>query len=245
MSPFLQDDRDFALGLLAHDYEAQLRAIGGMLRLGKQQSEAFDRELRGIEEFAKSAQGSASIQADNERVDHLHDGVYTDAAHSMAAVGMLAPFIESVFHQSFLHIKVLLEERRKALLPRRMVAGIDPWDCHFVSGSKKQNLVRGIAELSTAIGLTAYLPADFEKTLEALFGYRNKMFHHGFEWPMAERDKFQNRIAGKGWPPEWFEKSESGHQPWIFYMSRDLIDHCLLLVDDILKGVGAVARKNL
>jgi len=241
--PFL-DDRDFALGLLDADYEAQLRAIHEVLRLRTEADKKFDLELKEIELFAKTARGSASEQAVNERVDHLHGGVFSDAAHSMAAVGMLAPFMESVFHQAFCSIGKLRQDRGNTAAPRAMAKGRDPWDCHFVSDGSK-DLLRGILELSDAIGLTTLLPVDLERTLGALFGYRNKMFHHGFEWPPSEREKFQSTIAQQCWPAEWFDKSQSNHKPWIFYMTRVFVDHCLCTIDEIFTGVGAFARQKL
>jgi hypothetical protein len=120
----------------------------------------------------------------------------------------------------------------------------NPWDCHFVAGSSRPDFVHGVLELADAIGLTPLLPPDLEKTLGALFGYRNKMFHHGFEWPMKEREEFERRIAQE-WPPEWFEKSESDHKPWIFYMSRAFVDHCLQMIDHTIRAFGRLARQSL
>ncbi len=56
------------------------------------------------------------------------------------------------------------------------------WDCRRASPDRP-HLVDGILELADATGLAADLPTDLRKTLAALFGYRNKMFHLGFEWP--------------------------------------------------------------
>ena len=68
------------------------------------------------------------------------------------------------------------------------------------------------------------------------------MFHNGFEWPMEERAKFEKRIVEKGWPNDWFSKSTTGSDPWIFYMSANFIEHCLEIIDQILAGVGAYIR---
>ena len=50
-------------------------------------------------------------------VDHLHQSVFQDAAHSMAAVGMLAPFVESLFKQAF--PGNLLDRNGRAPMPHR------------------------------------------------------------------------------------------------------------------------------
>jgi hypothetical protein len=55
---------------------------------------------------------------------------------------------------------------------------------------------------------------------------------------------FQKMIIDEGWPSDWFEKSESGHEPWIFYMSQSFVSHCLAMIEDVLKGLGAFVRKN-
>ena len=78
----------------------------------------------------------------------------------------------------------------------------------------------------------------------ALFTYRNRMFHHGFEWPMNERKKFDEMIREEGWPPEWFRKSESGGEPWIFYMSDQFVQHCLTTIDQVLEGVGRYLKRH-
>lgn len=75
--------------------------------------------------------------------------------------------------------------------------------------------------------------------LDALFKYRNKMFHNGFEWPKDERAKFERLIVTSGWPSDWFSRSTSNHETWIIYMSDVLIRHSLTRIDEILVGIGA------
>ena len=83
------------------------------------------------------------------------------------------------------------------------------------------------------------------ETLAALFAYRNKMFHNGFEWPMKERHKFSEEIQRRGWPPEWFKKSTSGDQPWIFYMSADFIQHCLDTIDQVWREWAPTSHSRI
>jgi len=103
---------------------------------------------------------------------------------AMSAVGVLAPLIESIFYQSFEGL------RRKFLEPDKVVfsaherwqwSSTAQWDCHFVWGKKgaRRDIVKGIIQLGEATGLSPHLPADLMPTLQALFEYRNKMFHNG------------------------------------------------------------------
>ena len=80
--------------------------------------------------------------------------------------------------------------------------------------------------------------------LAALFGYRNNMFHNGFEWPLEKREKFAQRIKNSGWPDAWFGKATRDKEPWIFYMSPDFIEHCLHTIDQVLEGVGRYLLAN-
>jgi hypothetical protein len=106
-------------------------------------------------------------------------------------------------------------------------------------------LVQGIFELAVATGLDKHLPGNTRMTLEALYGYRNKNFHLGFEWPAEERGKFEKRISSDSWPKEWFEYSSSDHKPWIFYMSDLFIRHCLEMVEAIMAALGRFYREKV
>jgi hypothetical protein len=226
------------------DYDAQLRAIRGLLHVHRHADEALKKEIEDLDAFARSASTSASDRAVDEWVDCLHQSVFQDAAHSMAAVGMLAPFIESVFRHAFFGMRDLLT--RKGLAPsshKRWTLPEDRrWDCRYASPGRK-DLVAGIIELADATGLAVDMPSDLSKTLAALFGYRNKMFHLGFEWPDGERDTFAHRIASEGWSPGWFSQATSDGKPWVFYMSDAFVQHCLDRVDSIFSGFGAFVRR--
>lgn len=99
-------------------------------------------------------------------------------------------------------------------------------------------MVRGILQLVDSTGLTPHLPADYAKVLNALFKYRNKMLHQGFEWLPSERTNFEAMIVSEGWPSDWFERSLTNGETWIIYMSDVLIRHTLTRIDEILDGIG-------
>jgi len=117
------------------------------------------------------------------------------------------------------------------------------WDCRFVSKGGK-NIVAGILELAEASGLAADLPSDLPATLSALFAYRNKMLHFGFEWPNSKRNAFAKTIVEQHWPQEWFSQWTSDGKPFIFYLTDAYVDLCLKTINSIIPGLGKFLRKN-
>jgi hypothetical protein len=93
--------------------------------------------------------------------------------------------------------------------------------------------------------MTARLPEGWKATLSALFAYRNKMFHHGFEWPMTERAAFAETMRKQRWPADWFLGGTSDREPWIFYLSPAFIDRCLQLADGVLAAFGNFIRDHM
>jgi hypothetical protein len=227
------------------DFSAQLMAIRLVLSRHQQSEKELSDEIAQIEEVIRRKPGERSA---DEWVDLLHHSVYQRSAHSMAAVGMFAPLTESMFSDAFGFIRenfVLLgncyenHPRWKLELDRQ-------WDCHFYrndKGKPQKSVYEGIVQLAEAVGLTPHLPENFKPTLQALFEYRNKMFHHGLEWPVRERKKFAARInrgvCNDGWSADWFDKSTSGEEPWIFYLTDAFIIHFLEYIDQINDGMGA------
>ena len=226
-------NRDRTLFLLRqYDLEAQLLAIKDLVCRNRQSDEALAAQIKALDaEIRKSPDGHV-YHLQDDWIDRLHNAVFQDAAHSMSAVGMLAPFVESLFVAVFNGVRedpdgppVSLRKLRKG---RKGHGGA----------------VGGIIQHAASIGLEPFLPDAYTKTLSALFAYRNKMFHNGFEWPMEERHEFNEQIQKRGWPREWFKKSTSGEQPWIFYMSAEFIQHCLDTIDQVLEGVGAYLTQH-
>lgn len=166
----------------------------------------------------------------------------------MSAVGLLAPFIESLFFQCFQQIgakfaKVAVQKTslRSNLPPEQQ------WDCHYVAqeGSPARDMGCGIRQLLDMLGISERFPTDLAPTLTSLFSYRNKMFHHGFEWPIDERRRFAQRIKDEGWPVMWFTAATHGEEPWIFYLSDNFIEHVLATIDAVLDGFAIVVRDDL
>lgn len=237
--------RDVALfALKDRDLEAQLIAIKSLLRRNAEADRAVSEELRGLDEHIRTYAGDDDDyqrHLEDSWVDALQGSVFQDAAHSMAAVGMLAPCLESLFVGIFQAIRSVNESAQRSDDRRSKAAQDQYWNPQIYIDAKesREDLVAGIAQLSVSTGLPSYLPQDYRKTLAALFGYRNNMFHNGFEWPPEVRTKFATRMKAENWPSDWFEKAETNNQPWIFYMSPSFVEHCLTTIEQVLEGVGS------
>jgi hypothetical protein len=244
------EPRDYLFSLkLDFDPDSQLIAIGGALQRNRAAEEAKANEIKAIEEHARHLKGLRGEWAVDSWVDELHSSTYQSAAHSMSAVGMIAPLTETVFHQCLRGIGAHFFPNSQT--PRNHVRWNGPgdrwWDCHYVLGvsNPTKDVARGIVQLADAVGLLSRLPADLPLTLAALFGYRNGMFHNGLEWPVEERQKFAQRITNENWPADWFFSATSDNRPWIFYMTDTLIDHCLNTINQSLDATGLFVRDVL
>ncbi|RYY07809.1 MAG: hypothetical protein EON55_21090, partial [Alphaproteobacteria bacterium] len=218
-------DRDYAVLLLGNaDLDAQLRAIHSLLRRQAQADAALQREIGELAERASEASGEYGMHLDNSWADEMHGTVFQDAAHSASAIGMLAPFLESLFVGIFGGIRnIEVPGQPVTLSGRRAAHAGDPefWDPHLVfnaAGKKSKDVLRGIVELVDATGLMPHMPTDYAMTLGAIFGYRNKILHHGFEWPQAERTNFEATIVREDWPSDWFDRSLTSGETWIICM---------------------------
>jgi hypothetical protein len=243
------NDRDMACYVLPYlDYESQLMAIRDLINLHKEADKKSDHTIKEIEKYAEKSTGLRNQQAVDDWVDHLHDSVYQSAAYSMSAVGMLAPLVESLFYQAFQGIreKFYSDIKTPTNHVRWHQPAEDQWDCHFVwaKGKRQTKLVEGIIQLADAIDLSKHLPEDLKKTLQALFEYRNKMFHCGFEWPKEERKRFENRIQNSKWDAEWFRSSTRDGEPWIFYLTEKFIEHCIETIGKVIVGFGTYCKKQ-
>lgn len=223
------------------DLDAQLIAIRGALAAART---AATQQSDEIERLAQRAKEIGSDHLVGMWTDEVHTSVYHDAARSAAAVGMLAPFVENLFVGIYRGIGKMGED----------VLGHDPdseravravarfWDAHYYYGKSevRDDIVTGILQLAAASGLEPHFPTDLKAVLEALFGYRNKILHNGFEWPVEERESFGNRV--KNWPAGWFQSATTNGRPWVWYMSDTFVAHIFTLIDEVLEAAGQHAR---
>ncbi len=227
-------------------YDSQLVAIRKLLKLHKVVENDHLETINEAEEYAKTTTGIRNDYAVEHCIDLMHESAYQDAAHSMAAVGMLAPFVESLFYQAFCGIQKTFFEGVD--LPNSHDRWQQPekymWDCHYVldKGIRRRGIVEGILQTAEGVGLKEYLPNCLKQTLSALFSYRNMMFHNGFEWPIEKRKKFAESI-NNDWPKTWFQSATVNNEPWIFYLSDDFIVHCCNTIEEVFKGIGRFCNK--
>ncbi|RFP09222.1 hypothetical protein D0T23_26260 [Duganella sp. BJB475] len=243
--------RDYACILLPTvDYEAQLQAMRSLLDQHKKNEDRRTADIQRIDQAIPHLSEEQGRWASDDRSDRLHASVYADAAHSMAAIGMLAPFIETIFNEAFSSARSFYGANTDSLPDhRRWKADIDlAWNCRHSwkkNGARFDSMDAGIMQLSSAIGLKEFLPTSLPTTLSAVFAYRNKMFHLGFEWPVHEREKFNERIAGEKWQTTWFQWATRDSKPWICYITNELIAECLTQIDGVLHAFGAFAVQKL
>ena len=236
-------ERDHALFLMRErDLEAQLIAIKAALKRNRVAEKVASDSIKEMSDQVKLLDPDDSRNADHLNdivMDMLHASVYNDAAHSMAAVGMLAPFVEALFVSIFAGLR-MRHPHEANTDPRASAADKQYWNPQVVFGKNgpKDDIVAGIKQLATSTNLQPFLPKGYEKALSALFGYRNNMFHNGFEWPLETRRKFVARTSNEKWPDDWFSQATTDDEPWIIYMSDEFIDYCLSMIDEILEGVG-------
>jgi hypothetical protein len=234
--------------LIRHiDYESQLAAFREQLERHREQEGYLYSQIDDLEKRSQELSNPAASFHSYDRDELCHRSVYQDAAHSMAAVGMLAPFFESIFQQMFHGLQILIKDEVTSVPdhPRFNGATTDRcWDCHYFLSDgklKRGGIVRGIEDLSSAVGLTPHFTASLMNVLEALFSYRNKMFHLGFEWPIKERTSFNNRIRNENWD-NWFSVATSDGKPWIFYMTQTFVLKCVHEIDELLSAIGRFAE---
>lgn len=246
---FKLSHRDHALHLIGErDLDAQLIAIKGVLRRNREAEEQVSEEIKALDAQIRNLvtdDVEYQIHMENHWVDTMHGTVFQDAAHSMSAVGMLAPLVESLFAAIFggLHDRLTGHDPGDS---RTKAAQDQYWNPRVAFGKDgpREDVVLGIEQLATSTGLQRFLPEGYKKSLSALFAYRNNMFHNGVEWPPEVRQKFANRIKNDAWPVVWFSQATRGDDPWVFYMSDEFIAHCLQMIDQVLEGVGRYLAQN-
>ena len=201
------------------DDESQLRAIRGVLVSNRAAEMGLDAEMEKLDALAKRTRNE-------QAADHLHYlfyvSTYQDAAHSMVAASLLAPFIEGILH--------------------RAVRGIKRLKRTSVVGNRRRRTWGDVKQDIAEIGLKPYMPSDFEQVGDALFLYRNKVLHCGLEWPSDDRNEFNGRR--KEWPVDWFSMVTSNGVPVMFLMTPTFVRRCFVLADQIIGSLVAFEDSN-
>lgn len=244
----VEDDSIYNVNIIIplFEYESQLLAIIDLLIRQYKADISLEEEIAKYDKAINESSGDYSeydeVQIDL-RNELIQKSIFQDAAHSMSAIGMLAPFTESIFFNVF---KGICEELFVSLEVNQVSKRLDreckkAWDCHYYLNENnkfEKNLVNGILQLNSDLGLARFLPRDLEKFLIVLFAFRNANFHCGFEWPIEERDKFQKRIIDEIWPKEWIKYSLINSKPWIFYLTDEFIAKSIEIIVNTLIGIS-------
>jgi hypothetical protein len=212
------------------DYGVQLSAIKAFLTHSTAYVTAKDTETKDAEVKCDGSDGS---------VDHVvglyQESVYWDSAFSMAAIGQIAPYIESLF-------TAFCGEYANSSKPdkshgRFEIARAQSFDPHYFFDGKfcRKDLTEGIFQLSEAIAIIAKMPDSFRETIICVFAYRNKMFHNGLEWPKTESAKFSRFLKEKRILEKWFGIATSGDSPWCYFMTTGFITHLLSFSEKLLQ----------
>ena len=190
------------------DYVSQLQAVRQLLVNNEQAEAKLSEEIEDIQGWITAASRDEGDVAFVHTIELISESIYQQLAHSMAGVGVIAPVIEAVFKDAV--------RRAGEEVPLR-------------------NFVERLPEIIDRTGMSAYLPDEFAITMGALFQYRNKLFHWGFEWPADECERFQNAI--NKWPPGWFTVADLEMQQKVFIMSPTFIEHCVTTAEDVTKDL--------
>ncbi len=201
------------------DDESQLRAIRGVLVRNRAAEIGLDAEMEKLDAMAKRTR---SERAADDLLYLFDVSTYQDAAHSMVAASLLAPFIEGVLH--------------------RAVRGIERLKKTSIVGSRRRSTWQDTKRDIVEVGLKPHMPDDFERVADALFLYRNKVLHCGLEWPPDDRNAFNGRL--KEWPVEWFSMVTSNGVPVMFLMTPTFVRRCFVLADQIIGGLIAFENEN-
>ncbi|MGO6939471.1 hypothetical protein [Rhizobium johnstonii] len=238
------DDRDYLYTLLNNiDWDSQLHAVRLMISRNRQAGKDFTQAIEVDEAEVKAYHGLNHDHWVDQNVDMKHESVYRDAAESMAAIGIIAPLVESSLGQALAALGDMYD--RMGISPgnhkrwKRSVGDKTRWNCQFHFNSKKEasnNIILGLPQLAEACGLDKFLSKDFMSWFEALFVYRNYMFHGGFEWTIERRELFEANVEKNGWD-QWFTCSTSNYRPWIYYIRDEAIVAMPTMVEDMLSSL--------
>lgn len=247
--------RDHILTLIDNvEWDSQLQAIRVLIGRNRKAREDFSAYIQQSEDEVAAYSGPHHDHYVDQHVDLLHETVYRDAAESMAAIGMIAPMVESILRQALAALGRMYQEKSMAPPTHQRWTRADKgthkwedrWNCQLYfnrNGQASSNIPLGFPQLAQACGLARYLSAEFLTWFKAMFNYRNFMFHGGFEWSVGNRQLFTEMIEKEeGWQ-QFFTCSTSGGEPWIYYLSNETIDDMPDRVGKMLDELGQFAKE--
>jgi hypothetical protein len=234
--------RDCANVLLGPiEIDMQLLAIRSLLQRNRAEDARLLTELEEIERRARSLTGWANEFASDDYGEALYRTVYQDGTHALAALGLVAPLIESVLIRLFRYVPRMVDPATPRHPRWDAIDAEKKWNCKFrldeETGEWKEDVIGGVNQLAKVL-VPSYLGRNDRRRLEALFRYRNNMFHNGMEWPEDKATAFDK--FAKECPAGWFTSARRGDRPWIFYMTGAFTDDCLALLARFTENVGTI-----
>ncbi len=235
------------------DFESQLIAADRLFAILKEAKSIDSVTVQRAESNIRSSDNSDQDVEDileQEYIDEMHYSTYYSSVYCMALIGVLAPLMESLFKRAFANIRRRYYKTADATPSHiRFSKNNDiRWNCEYFFEKENKNprkdIRKGINELTEAICLTRYLPDDCWSKINALFEYRNCVFHHGFEWPPAIRENFTKCIEDKKWDNQWFLCSTCGEGVWMYNTSPQFIREIYELIYSIVEGLGRYCKSK-
>lgn len=257
------------------DYLAVLNALRSMLHCHARTRTESDARIEALSDRIRRTTEEDTLLLEeqwlleDQWLDEVYTAPYVKAAHSLAAVAMLASLYETVFcrafkkiHEHFGETKPADHERRSKIKnkwktnPKNKDRRESPWNCKCYwdneEGTTKWNIAKGIHQLAEAINLFPNSQETLAVTLEVLFRYRNAMAHKGIEWPVDERNKFMKDIPNAEFK-KWFATEplpcdkvrKEDVPPCLFYMTDEFIKHCITTLEACISGIGAYCEKHV
>jgi hypothetical protein len=176
-----------------------------------------------VAQWAREADKAAQSKPKHEYQEDAVISVYQHAgfvemARSHALVSSITAFCESLFKNQLPRVSwsfkgnLPSEHPRVAFFASSLTSFWDP----SKGGEKDGGFPGRVVAILSLGGFIELFGVDFERTLYALFAYRNAMVHNGYEWPEDERERFAAKVAENNWT-EWFNYSTSGDNPWYYH----------------------------
>ncbi len=172
---------------------------------------------------------------------------FVSVACSQVVVGAICPLFEFLFIRAFGRFQNMFQQTELTKSHIRWTADMDEdkrWNPKFYYDKKdkktKENLPDGYWQLLEAIGHADSISDLDAEIIYALFLYRNRVLHSGYEWPKNVRKKFCDVLKDRSknysrWM-DWFEVGRDDNEPWIIASTK-------LLADDAMTSIKTVASK--
>jgi hypothetical protein len=194
-----------------------------------------------IQEAKKNGDSDAYIEG-------CIEGTYAHIGYCHTAVAALAPMFEGMFAHEFMVLRLINGDKVPDGEHRRCKKDAEVFWNPKLSVNRKdeleQNVQQGSVQILTALNLIKRFPPKFKSATEALFTYRNRSLHDGYEWPKEKRVKFKKLIDGHGWG-DWFSWARENGDPWIAYMNDEFIRECFNVAGDSVVAFEAIRMEQI